>query len=335
MSPRVVAIPNPSGATNVTIRFYTLSLLSLTGSVAAQAGTFFYPANGRLTVDRSYHYRAECKVGNIEAMVVDEYVVNPPARVANVPITSTGGAASTQWGLVPTAYLPFDPIGCVAGVLEVLASRQGSTRIKADRGNIRFTFGDESLDLLRVDEDATCGGGPLDPVLVATSKMNSWNSILSTVPFTVRQQSELRSEFLSITLDVSDSPFSGLAEFLVAAQARLTVWQDVNLNGVFDQGVDQVVLAQATASLSGDQGSFFGPQSDIQPPQSSTLSPGRYFAVFEVDHMFDTKLVGNVAGQDDKFDTLGDGCTAGAHLTIQALSTGGTAPTGGGGVLGN
>ena len=266
---------------------------------------------------------------------MDEYVVNPAAREANVPAAQTGGSASTRWGLVPTAYLPYDPIGCPAGLLEVLASRQGNARIKADTGNIRFTFGDASLDLLRIDEDATCGGGPSVPLIEATSKMDSWNSVVSTVPFTVRQNSFVSSEFLSVHLDVSDSPFSGLAEFTVGAQARLKVWRDVNANGVFEAAIDQVVFTQATAPLGGDQDTFIGPQSDIQPRQTFAVSPGRYYAVFEVDHVFNTKLLGNVAGADDKFDTLGDGCTAAGHLTIAALSTGGTQPTAGGSVLGN
>jgi hypothetical protein len=96
-----------------------------------------------------------------------------------------------------------------------------------------------------------------------------------------------------------------------------------------------VVFTQATAPLGGDQDTFIGPQSDIQPRQTFAVSPGRYYAVFEVDHVFNTKLLGNVAGADDKFDTLGDGCTAAGHLTIAALSTGGTQPTAGGSVLGN
>ncbi len=319
----------------MTTKLLPVALLALASSAVAQGGAFTYPTTGRLTIDRAYHYRAECKVGQVDVIAIDEYVANPAQREANVQATQSGGSAMTRWGVVPIVYLPWDPIGCPAGLLEVIANRQGTSRIKADNGNIRFSFGDASLDMLRVDENATCTPGPISQVIVSTSKMNSWNTVANTVPFTVRQNSFVTSEFLSLNLDVSDSPFSGLAEFVVGAHARLRVWRDVNLNGVFDVAVDQVVFSQATAGLGGTQDDFVGPQSDVQPRQTFAVSPGRYYAVFEVDHVFDTKLVGNIADTDDKFDTLGDACTAAAHLTIAVLSTGGSTPTSTGSVLGN
>ena len=118
MSPQFVATKNPTFlAMNATV--LPVAILALAATATAQGGAFLYPATGRLTIDRAYHYRAECKVGNVDALVVDEYLVNPAAREANVPAAQTGGSASTRWGLVPTAYLPYDPIAEIEPVAMV------------------------------------------------------------------------------------------------------------------------------------------------------------------------------------------------------------------------